>query len=33
MSYNGYLFGLALVIMMGQIALALYQMASLLFLS
>ena len=33
MSYNAYLFALALVIMMGQLALALYQMASMLFLS
>jgi hypothetical protein len=33
MSYNGYLFAIALVIMMGQLALALYQMASLFFLS
>ena len=33
MNYNLYWFAVALVIMMGQLAFALYQMASLLFLS
>ncbi len=33
MNYNFYLFAIALVIMAGHLALALYQMASLLFLS
>jgi hypothetical protein len=33
MNYNVYLFAMALAIMAGQLALALYQMASLLFLS